>query len=164
MQFEELSTTHAAPFLKFVADLRDFDRATFDHYFQREWSPEEFKTYVRECAAERLDWRPKARQVSRTRYLMTDDQGVAGFAVLQFPLGDQVEANFQFIVPPSRRGRGFGTLTLNHLLFEGARAGLARALVACATANTVARTCIERNRGQLDQEVNGQAFYWLRLR
>lgn len=166
MRFEELNEDHRAAFLDFVADMHRGDPDAFAAWFGA--APRDdlaFKRFAREASAERLDWRPKARQTSRTRYLLFDDAGAAvGLGVLQFPLGPAAEDNFQFVVAPSHRGRGFGALTLNKLLFEGARAGLARARVSCAADDPAAVRCITLNRGELIEKKNGRAAFWIKLR
>ena len=164
LHFEELDAVHALPFRAFAEDLRANDARSFADLFPDGFDPFGFAAFVRAAQAERLDWRPKARQTSRTRYVLRDAAGLVGFATLQFPLSAQTADNFLFVVPPARRGRGFGTLTLNRLLFEGARAGLARARVSCLANDPRARRCIELNRGEIIEDADGRAAYWIRLR
>ena len=167
MRIEELGREHRGAFLEFIADLRTHDPATLAAWFDRPWDELGFNRYLVECAAERRDWRPKAKQISTTRYLVIDDDGIAGFGLLRFPLTAEVEAtggNAIFVVPPARRGRGLGALVLNRTLLEAARAGLARARLTCPAADARARRCIEAN-GGLDADLTGdRAAYWIRLR
>ena len=167
MHFEELNASHAAVFLDFVADLKAHDPGTFKRWFDREWSDFTFAQYARECERDRMDWRPKAGQISRTAHLLIDDGVVNGFGLLRFPLTPAIErdgGNLVFIVPPSRRGRGWGVQTLNRLLFVAARAGLARAWVSCAENDAAARRCIKQNRGESTGVEDHRESFWIPLR
>jgi len=171
MRFEEIDLTHAPAFLEFVRDVRAHDPPTFAAMLapsqDGDWNDLSFAAFVRNCERERLDWRPKAGRTSITSYVAIDGEDVVGFGRLRFPLTPALEANggnVVFTVPPARRGRGWGTLTLNRLLFEGARAGLARALVTCAADDEITRRCIERNRGESAGLYRGREKFWIPLR
>ena len=167
MTFAELGAEHAAAFLVFAEELRRLDRGTFDLWFHREWNDLTFAAYLRECETERRDWRPKAKQISTTRYVLSDAEGVIGVGILRFPLTPAVESsggNVVVITAPSRRRRGLGTALMNHTLREAARAGLARARVSCPADDAAARGCILKNQGESTGVRDGRDEFWIRLR
>lgn len=168
MQLQELSPEHEHAFLEAMADYESGDPATFAALYKRKWTAKEFSAYVKATEKERMDWRPKAGKTSVTHYVLLDGSGrVCGLGRMRFPLNDSIEregGNLVFDVPPRLRRQGFGALTLNRMLFEAVRAGLARVLVSCPAAHTAARKCIEKNRGELESEADGIARYWIRLR
>ena len=169
--FSPLGNEHLIAFLEAVKDFAENDHPTFNRWFRRDvpWDAGEFRRYVAECENARQDWRPRAGQTSQSHYVLIEREArrVCGHAVLRFPLDHKIEregGNMAFHVPPSVRGQGFGTLTLNRLLFEGVRAGLARALVVVAEDNVAARRAVEKNRGQFARIGDGGAHYWIHLR
>lgn len=168
MRLVELAPEHEAAFLAMVADYRENDTPFFENVYAAVRDAKSFRAFQSAAAKARQDWRPKAGQVSRTRYVLEGDDGVIyGNGVLRFPLDEDVIAtggNLLFDVPPSLRRRNFGAFTLNQLLFEAVRAGLARALVTCAPDNLPARKCIEKNRGTLEEKTAAHAAYWIRFR
>jgi len=177
MRLEELSLEHMIPFITMIGDYKEFDPQQAALYFPRarDWDAAEFRNFVKECQKERMDWKPGPKGVSITRYMLLDDQGeIAGHAQLCFPLDDKssVEGgNLRFACPPSKRGGMNEAHTLNRLLFEAVRAGLARALVTCFADDQVAQQAIEMNRGELENTVPSLADpskqvrrYWIRFR
>ncbi|MGE3682727.1 MAG: hypothetical protein AB7G93_13460 [Bdellovibrionales bacterium] len=61
--------------------------------------------------------------------------------------------------------------TLNRMLFEAVRAGLARILITCFEEDQVTRRAIEVNRGELDDVISSLSEpsrnlcrYWIRFR
>jgi predicted acetyltransferase len=171
MNLVELAPEHSLAFLSMIADYQERDSQTFERFYQRArpWTAFEFSAFVKECEKERQDWRPKAGKVSRTRYVLLDAEAktILGNSELRFPLTDELDdsgGNLIFDVPPSQRGHNYGAITLNRMLFESVRAGMARLLITCAADNTHARRAIEINRGELDAEISGRARYWIRLR
>lgn len=171
MILHELNGEHSRVFLAMIEDYRNHDPETFERLYARvkPWTAFEFSAFVKECERDRMDWRPKAGKISRTRYVLLDETGqtLLGNGVLRFPLNEEIEAgggNLIFDVPPGQRGHNYGAVTLNRMLFESVRAGMARVLVTCGVNNTQARRAIEINRGELDAEISGIARYWIRLR
>lgn len=171
MVLEELSLKHTEAFLTMLADYQDGDPETFIRLYKRAkpWNAIQFAAFVKASENDRMDWRPKAGMTSITRYVLlsADRATVLGNGVMRFPLDEELEregGNLVFDVPPSQRGHNFGAITLNRMLFEAVRAGLARALVTCPSTNTHARKAIEMNRGALDAEIAGIARYWIPLR
>ncbi|HMN67153.1 MAG TPA: GNAT family N-acetyltransferase [Bdellovibrionales bacterium] len=168
---EELTDSHQDAFLQMLQDFQENDPHCFETHFARPkpWSPLGFQSFLRQCAKERLDWRPGPNKTSQTRYVLIDgDATIVGFAILRFPLDTKLEAaggNVVFAVPPKFRKQGFGALTLNRMLFEAARAGMARLLVTCPKDNLPARKCIEKNRGEKESEDAAPSLrYWIPLR
>lgn len=170
MKLFELDSEHCDATLRMLNDFRTGPAPILDPSLSEVFSRTHFANFLEQAQTERRDWRPKAKQVSQTRYILLSDRNeVCGLGWLRFPLNPELElsgGNLVFDVPPSKRGQGFGTLTLNGLLFEAVRAGLARALVNCQTDNLAARRCIEKNRGELSlsEGNNTLASYWIRFR
>jgi predicted acetyltransferase len=176
MQLEEIQAEHAKAFLTMMEDFRIGDAKTFEQVFQRKngWNELEFKKYVKECENERMDWRPKAKKISRSHYVIREDpETTIAYGIMQFPLTEETEldgGNLWVAVPPKFRGQGNGSFCLSLLLFEAVRAGLRRALVTCPASDAVSRRMIEKNRGTLLDEVKSPlksaqnqsiARYWI---
>jgi predicted acetyltransferase len=169
MIFEFLESQHEAEFIKAIQDFAKSDKGTFLKLFgDQAWDGKAFQKFVKECERQRMDWRPKAGKVSLSHYVLLDGGEVCGYGVMRFPLDEESEregGNLEFYVPPSKRRQGYGALTLNRLLFEAVRAGLARALVTCPTADEAARKCIIKNRGQIIEDgPSTTARFWIRFR
>ncbi len=167
MRLEELTEVHLEPLQILVRDFAEGDRGTYTALFGvRAWDKKIAKSFIENCTKERMDWRPKAGKTSVTHYGLVVGSELCGYGRLRFPLlTDGIEGNLEFFVPPSKRGHGYGTHTLNKLLFEAVRAGLARALVVCRVDNPAAIRCIEHNRGEKIQEaVSEWARFWIRFR
>lgn len=176
MKLEEINPEHSTAFLAMMEDFQSNDPKTFERYFKRavDWNVFEFKKFAQECENERMDWRPKAKAVSRTHYVVRENpNSIIGYALMQFPLTPEIEndgGNLFVAIPPKFRGQGNGAFCLSLLLFEAVRAGLRRAFVTCPADNKVARRVIEKNRGEFVDEVKsthkfGQnelvARYWI---
>lgn len=176
MKLEEINPEHSTAFLSMMEDFRLNDAKTFERYFKRavDWNPFEFKKFVQACESERMDWRPKAKAVSRTHYVLRENPNtIVAYARMQFPLTLETEndgGNLFVTVPPKFRRQGHGAYSLSLLLFEAVRAGLRRAFVTCAAQDVAARNVIEKNRGQWIDQVNSTrdgaqneliARYWI---
>lgn len=168
MQLQELSLGHEAAFLTMLADYESGDPALYAALYKRKWDKKEFQAYVAECQKLRQDWRPKAGKTSITRYVLVGLDGrIYGNGSMRFPLDDKIEktgGNLVVDIPPSLRGQGYGTITLNRMLFEAVRAGLARVLETCPVGDLASRKILEKNRGELESERDGLARYWIRFR
>lgn len=177
MRLEELSLTHMIPFIAMIKDFHESDPHGLKKLFpnQQNWDGGEFRNFIKTCEKERLDWKPGPNRISRTRYVLLDDENqITGFAELRFPLDQKSEiegGNVSFITPPSKRGAMWEAHTLNKMLFEAVRAGMARILVTCYEEDEVSRQAIEMNRGELENTVPGVTNethmvrrYWIRLR
>jgi len=176
MKLEELTLEHAPAFLAMMADFCENDPVIFARYFQRksDWNELEFKKYIKECDAARMDWRPKAKKTSRSHYIVRENPAtIIGYALMQFPLNEISEldgGNLWVAVPPKMRGKGNGSFCLSLLLFEAVRAGLRRVLVTCAFDDPISRRIIEKNRGEFVDQVKSPltkannepiARYWI---
>lgn len=169
MTLELLEGHHQDAFLKLIQDFAAADKATFLKIFgDQTWDAKAFQKFARECEKQRMDWRPKAGKTSLTHYVLCEAFEICGYGLMRFPLDEDSEkegGNLEFYVPPSKRRKGYGALTLNRMLFEAVRAGLARALVTCRSDDQAARKCIEKNRGQLADDVQSPvARYWIKFR
>lgn len=169
MTLERLTSDHQDAFLSMAEDFKASDPATYHRLFGgKDLSPKTFIAFAKACETERREWRPKADQISVTHYVLKIEGQICGYGRMRFPLedGDPPTGNLEFFVPPRCRGQGFGTLTLNRMLFEAVRAGLARALVVCERDNKAAIRCIEHNRGEkIDEEPDSDWLrFWIRFR
>jgi predicted acetyltransferase len=177
LEIHELTNDHAKSFLNMMDDFAENDPQAFQQWFARPkpWSEFEFRAYLKECEAQRLDWKPGPNRTSVTRYVLLNPEGQAcGFGEMRFPLDEKTEiegGNLSFVVPPARRGGMFEAHTLNRLLFEAVRAGLARVLVTALVKDQKAVEAIEMNRGEFQDEVPsisqpGERVrrYWIRFR
>lgn len=164
----EIGVEHEKAFLKMIADYEAKDPETLEKLYSTKWSALIFRNFIKTCEKARQDWRPKAGQISETRYVLVDSDGeICGNGEMRFPLDEDLEAsggNLIFDVPPSKRLQGFGALVLNRMLFEAVRAGLARVLVTCEKENLGAIKAIEKNRGTFESESNGRQRFWISFR
>lgn len=164
----ELGPEHEKAFLAMIADYSAKDRPNMEALYGGDWTQLTFRNFVKASEKAKMDWRPKAGKVSTTRYVLVDDKGeICGNGVMRFPLDAKVEAsggNLIFDVPPSKRKQGFGALTLNRMLFEAVRAGLARVLCTCEKDNKGAMRVIELNRGEFESESKGRSRFWISFR
>lgn len=164
-RLEALAAGHEEAFLAMIRDYDTHDAVTRARLYPGEWTSSSFGKLVRLSEKERRDWRPSPTQVSITRYLLLDPQGqICGSGAMRFPLQEDGRGNLEFDVPPSMRRQGFGALTLNRMLFEAVRAGLARVLVVAEESNLAACRAIEKNRAELESTEGGLRRYWIRLR
>lgn len=159
MQLEELNDTHIDSLLALGSEAQPLFGTDLSDRIS-------LSRFIKQCSKEKMDWRPKAGQVSLTHYVLMENREVCGYGRLRFPVEIDGElGNLEFFVPPSKRKRGFGTHTLNRLLFEAVRAGLARALVVCRADNPAAIRCILYNRGEKIEDADSEwARFWIRFR
>lgn len=153
-----------------MRDFRSSEKDLADQLFgESPWGEKEFLSFLRKAEVERYDWRPKAKQISVSRYVLKLDGQIRGYGILRFPIPEDAHpplGNLEFYVPPSSRGQGFATLTLNRLLFEAVRAGLARALVVAPSNQPAALRAIEHNRGERlkNQDSDEYVSFWISFR
>ncbi len=158
-KLEEINLQAKHDFLIAMQDYAEGDCETFRRHYIRsnQWNEAEFRIFVKECEKQRMDWRPSAKCISTTHYILREHDGrVCGIGRMRFPLNAEQQpdrGNLEFDVPPSLRRQDYGTLVLNRMLFEAVRAGLARALVVCTSKNIAAVKIIEKNRGILESSI-----------
>ena len=177
-QLHEIEIEHEAAFLEMITDYQKNDpvwlEASYPTGSKSKWSQLWFRQYIKECETQRMDWRPKPKKTSVSRYVMTSPDGkILATGWMQFPLNEKTEVdggNLFCDVPPSLRRQGYGSRCLSLLLFEAVRAGLRRALVTCPSEDKGARKIIELNRGKLQDLVKSTdaergsmsiARYWI---
>lgn len=177
MRLEEISLNHMIPFIAMIGDFQENDPQALSRIFPSptKWDAAAFRKFALACEKERLDWKPGPNRVSRSHYVLLEEDGnVAGYAIMNFPLDEQSEVeggNVRFFCPPSKRGGMNEAHTLNKMLFEAVRAGLARILVTCFEGDEAQRQAIEMNRGEYQDSVNSISDpsrqvrrYWIRFR
>ena len=169
MKLESLTSDHARLLSEMIQDFEKGDRATLLSAFpDLEADLKSVQSYIKKCEKERLDWRPGPGKTSVSHYVLIDQNALCGYGKMRFPLPEDEPniGNLEFLVPPSKRAQGYGALTLNRLLFEAVRAGMARALVVVEKRNGAAIRCVEKNRGERteDQTEDGWARFWIRFR
>lgn len=175
-RLEELQIKHSDAFLTAMKDYASDDPSTFVARYTRHrpWDAMEFITFAKECEKQRMDWRPGPRHVSITHYVLVEDDGqIRGIGRMRFPLTPETElegGNLDFDVPPRYRRQGYGALTLNRMLFEAVRAGLARVLVTAPTTDQGLNKAILKNRAVFQDKVKSSATgqeisrYWIHFR
>jgi predicted acetyltransferase len=162
MKLEEVSEEHESAYLAMLSDYREHDRATYEvrHARKKDWDTVEFKKFLKEARAGRLDWKPGPGKVSVTRYVLIGSDGsILANGLMRFPLDEKTElegGNLEVDVPPSLRRRNHGSMALALMLFEAVRAGLRRVLVTCPADDPAARRVIAKNRGVLEDVVKSQ--------
>jgi predicted acetyltransferase len=175
-RLQELEYKHCDAFLAAMEDYASGDPSTFALRYIRSkpWDREEFVQFVGDCEKERLDWRPGPGKVSVTHYVLVERQGqICGLGRMRFPLTSETEiegGNLDFDVPPFFRRQGYGALTLNRMLFEAVRAGLARVLVTAPADDQGMNKVIRKNRGVLRDKIESPTSdrlisrYWIHFR
>ena len=177
---QEISQEHESAFLAMMEDYSKNDPGSLTLVFEGEeakpshWTQLHFRKFAKDLEKQKQDWRPKAGKTSITRYLWLAENGtVRAHGLMRFPLDPKSEldgGNLVFAVPPSLRGKGFGSYCLALMLFEAVRAGLRRVLVTCPAPDAAARRVVEKNRGVLQDEVSSThplrkgakiARYWI---
>jgi predicted acetyltransferase len=173
----ENSEGHMANFLEMISDYEANDPVALANFFpkSKEWNEKSFKTFLKACDKDAMEWRPKAKSVSQTRYLYLDKDGkILGNGIMRFPLTDETESeggNLEYNIPPSMRKSDAAIFTLNAMLFEAVKAGLARALTTCFADDLGAINAALKNRGELIDSVKSQIHagrkinrYWINFR
>jgi predicted acetyltransferase len=177
---QEIALEHDSTFLRMIEDYAKGDPGSLMFLFEGEeavaatWNQLKFRKFTKESEKLKQDWRPKAGKTSVTRYLwLAEDGTIRAHGLLRFPLDAKTEidgGNLVFSVPPSLRGKGFGSYCLALMLFEAVRAGLRRVLVTCPAGDLAARRVVEKNRGVFQDEVGSThaarkgarvARYWI---
>jgi predicted acetyltransferase len=177
LRLEEISLNHMIPFMAMVEDFQKNDPDSLSRILTvpAKWDAAGFRKFALACEKERLDWKPGPNRVSKSHYVLLDELGeVAGYSVMNFPLDEQSEVeggNVRFVTPPAKRGGMNEAHTLNKMLFEAVRAGLARILVTCFEGDEIHRQAIEMNRGEFQDAVPSPSEpgrfvrrYWIRFR
>jgi predicted acetyltransferase len=176
MDLEEISEKHEKSFLAMIEDYRERDAQTFASRYARKnaWDTAEFKKFLKETRAQRLDWKPGPNKTSISRYVLVGEGGeILPCSLLRFPLDKVTEldgGNIEVDVPPSIRGKNNGSMALALTLFEAVRAGLRRVLVTCKADDVAAKRVIEKNRGsfldtievsEAPTGINRVSRYWI---
>src|SRR5258708_24385295 len=97
MKIEELQAEHESIFLAMIREYDEVDRDFLGYLCSKGKPPANsaaFKKFLKECEKLRMDWRPKAKQVSITNYVLRDpDSGgeLAAHGIMRFPLTQQSE-------------------------------------------------------------------------
>jgi len=68
-----------------------------------------------------------------------------------------------YIVRPSERSKGFGTLFLRELIKAAKSKGISRLLLTCNEDNQRSRKVIESNHGKIETLNNGICRYWIEI-
>ncbi len=113
MRIEELALQHEAAFLAMIEDYRKNDAKGLEILYPKKggWTPAEFQKLVKESQRQRIDWRPPAKKVSVTRYILPDNGALLASGLMRFPLDEDTEiegGNLFVDVPPLGAARAMG--------------------------------------------------------
>jgi len=152
-------------------DLLDEHQQAGEDYFEPELAQKDFIAYIRKLAKESagLDLPPGIVPMT-TFWMVKHNQTILGKSVLRHYLTPALEhhgGHIGYVIRPSQRKKGYGTLILA-LTLEKARAlGLARVRLTCDTDNIGSVRIIEKNGGRLSatliSERSGKLIsqYWI---
>lgn len=107
-----------------------------------------------------------------TLWLINDKNEICGLSRLRHYLIPHLEkegGHIGYVVPPSKRKMGYGTVLLGLMLVRASEFGLDRVLVTCDSDNIPSARIIEKNGGVLENEVvsdnSGKLVsrYWIKL-
>lgn len=102
--------------------------------------------------------------VPQTIYWLYVNEKPVAYGKLRHYLNEkllQYGGHVGYIVRPSERGNGFGTLFLGELIKVAESKEIRRLLITCDEDNIPSRKVIERNGGKLDTVNNGICRYWI---
>ncbi|MEL1135759.1 GNAT family N-acetyltransferase [Desulfitobacterium sp. THU1] len=115
---------------------------------------------------------PQGHVPMTTLWLINDKNEICGLSRLRHYLVPHLEkegGHIGYVVPPSKRRMGNGTMLLGSMLVSAREFGLDRVLVTCDSDNVPSARIIEKNGGILENEVvsdnSGKLVsrYWIKL-
>ena len=167
---QEIEETHAAAFAEFLQKVQKTNPLIYAELFSKGalQDAKGFKAFAKVCQKERRDWRPGAKDISTTHYLVFDQHGVVrAYAQMRFPLDETMDAsggNFRLVLAAPDDAAA-AIHSINRLLFEAHRAGLARVFLTCAAENPILANAIQLNRGvRAEGETSDRLSFWIHFR
>jgi predicted acetyltransferase len=134
---------------------------------------DDFARYIKRLERAARSNRLQPRFVPETTFwLQRDDGYMLGSCRLRHKLNRALKhegGHIGYDIRPSERGRGYGTLQLRLLLGKAKGLGMRRVLVTCDTDNYASARVIEKNHGELENQVlshiTGKQVnrYWIEL-
>jgi len=105
--------------------------------------------------------------VPQTLYWLYINGKPVGYGKLRHFLNDKLKehgGHIGYVIRPTERGKGFGTIILRELLQEASKKGIDSVLLTCNEDNAASRRIIESNSGELNEISQGVCKYWINLK
>ena len=154
----------------FTAALAEFDTAGITGFWNWRFTIVDIPSYIahtEECS--RGENLPEGSVPSSTFWLIDNDEFI-GHVNIRHRLNDQLEiigGHIGYAIRPGRQAMGYGMQILKLALSRAKALGIDRALVTCNTDNVASRRIIEKNGGELQDEitVDGKPVlrFWISL-
>lgn len=156
----------------YLALLEEQKRAGED-YFESELSQKDFGAYIKKLAkeSEGIDL-PHGMVPMSTYWLVNSAQMILGMSVMRHYLTPALEhhgGHIGYVIRPSQRNKGYGTMILAQTLIRARLIGLRRVRITCDTDNIGSVRIIENNGGVLsattisERSGNNISQYWIDL-
>jgi len=139
-----------------MAALPEYAPTETDLSYERKWAADDFDRYVHGCAAwSRGEDLPQGWVPSSTFWLV-DGAHYVGTVLLRHFITEHMHrfgGHIGYIIRPSGRRKGFGSLICKLALDKARSLGLDRVLLTCADTNVGSAKIIERNGGVLQDKI-----------
>lgn len=129
-----------------------------------------FDERLGEWEEERLGKNLKPDRVPQTTYWLVEGDEFIGRVAIRHRLNERLEqmgGHIGYIIRPSKRGQGYGTMILRLALEKAREMGLSRVCITCDPANAASRKMIERCGGVRQDVITFEgapvARYWIGL-
>lgn len=140
----------------FTAALTEFAETETDMSFERRHAAADFDAYVRDCAAwSRGENLPDGRVAYSTFWLVRETEYL-GTILVRHSITERMQrfgGHIGYIIRPSERRKGYGTLICQLGLDYARTLGLDRVLLTCADTNVASVRIIEDNGGVLQDKI-----------
>jgi predicted acetyltransferase len=170
MQLVELNLDMKEPFFDMAHDFRLAGETRYSEVLDDEFN---FASYIVTLRNESCGKNLKEGQVPMTTWwLINEKNEICGLSRLRHYLNPSLEkegGHIGYVVPPSKRKKGHGTVLLELMLGRAGEFGLDRVLVTCDSDNIGSARIIEKNGGVLENDVvsdnSGKLVsrYWIKL-
>jgi predicted acetyltransferase len=157
---------------EFLALVKEHQQAD-DNYFEPDFAQEDFREYIRDLAKESqgIDLPPGIVPMT-TFWMVTLGDRILGISVLRHHLTPALEhhgGHIGYIIRPSQRRKGYGSIILALTLEKANVKGIRRVRITCDASNTASVRIIEKNGGILSGQVESKSTgkwisqYWINL-
>lgn len=126
---------------------------------------ERFKAYLKKYWRMSHGINLPPQYVPQTIYWLFVNGRPVGYGKLRKYLNDALRergGHIGYVIRPSERGKGYGTLLLRELLGKAGEKGLLEVLITVDEDNARSRKVAEANGGQLTELKDGICKYWIR--
>lgn len=148
---QKLLTIEQVPRAAFGRMLTDYARAGTP--FLQMYSEADYRWFVTACRKNALGVNLPEGMTPYVRYFLLEGEDIVAQGDVRLRTAPELEAitgHLGYGVPPSARGKGYGTLMCARLLEVARKVGYQRVMVSCRVENKASARIIEKNGGQLE--------------